>query len=67
MGGYGIGNERLVSCTIVDYIPTSKPLVGNQHSIIKVEEMFEAEYHVRIREEEEMEQTLPMGKLQRFS
>jgi len=66
VGEYGIGKERLVPCAIVDYIPPIKPLMAKEHARIKKEEEHEAEYRVRIREKEEIEQNLPMGKLQRF-
>jgi len=68
VGGYGIGQERLVSCTIIDYIlPPSKPLTGKEHvRIKKEEEVLKAEYRVRIRrEEEDVEDNLPIGKAQR--
>ena len=58
VGGCGIGKERIVSCTIIEYISPKKPLAGNEEK-----DVLEAEYRVRIREEEEI--VLGLRKLQR--
>jgi len=56
VGGSGAGKEKLVSCTIVDYIPASKPLAT-----------VESEYRVRTKDCEEKVQHLSIGKLNRFA
>jgi len=56
LGKNSAGRERVVACTIVDYIPASKSLVAR-----------ESEYRVKIRDGQEKELILPIGMLNRFA